>query len=1169
MRCPRCWRRVAASLGCEDHGAIELPGGEPLPTAPPATLPDVAPGPALAVGGSAQVFAVSDARVIKWGRWRDVDLRHRFAHEAAVLDELAGDVAPRLLGRGAVDGWPYLDLERLRGPTLAALMTAPLPDPLAILAQLAEAVARLHARGVVHGDLKPENVIVTDAGVRILDFGLATLHGQRPPGAAGGGTLHYLAPEQLGGDALTPATDAYALGVIGFELVTRRPPFVGDRPTVEYGHQLCRPPRAGELAAVAPELDELIAACLAKAPARRPDVATIRATMARLSTSVAATPAAVPAPRRDRGPAALVWIASRDRLATARIVGAHRGRLVRERPAGTLAAFTWLDHEAPLAAALAVARELGREQVPIAIHTGTVDARQRGAGVRLFGDAVDRADGWIPRAPWTGLVLTADVNAPGLACEDCATHPGFRRVIERGAQAGSAAQTVPDLLARDGLIADVVAAIDAGQTDARPRLITIVGDPGLGKTRLLDELATIARARRWRTVRVGGAPTLAARGHVGAQLARALDADAVLPGLRAAGDEGIVALVDDGHWIEDEVLDALLTAAAWPRGRVAIVVATDPGLTRARPGWGDGVEGLTYQLPPLPRELAHRLVRRLLLPAVRVPAPLIERLAARAHGNPGALVAIARELHHGGLVRPHPDSDEWYVAADEIDLVALEPDQAWRAARALATLPAGLAELYCLAALLGPRFDAAEVEAIAARLPRGAIAIDPGSGLSWLERHGWLQRRGPTLAAASPGLAEAACAQLVDDDRRQIHRAAFDHWHAADDAEPGAAIERLERLAHHGPGCAEPAIAGRAFLTLARHAAARVAYVEAERLATHAIALLDPVAPLAAAEARLERARVRGPLSRFEGARADLAEVRAAARGAGARVLEIEALVADAAVCDFADWMAESAAAVEAAAALAEAGVPDATAARLASWLGVVRMRQERPELAEPLLVRALALADQVDDYPVAVGARFMLGATRRRRGDAAGGLALVDEALAMTRARGDVFHETVGLFNRINYGIALGAPAQAAADCAAAIELAECHGYGDAEFRGWCNLANVRVQLGDADGARDAARRAYAVARRRFGKHPPVVASLILAALEVGLGDRATAADLIAAIDRAEAAANGWTRTLLTAIELATAGAPDPAWAPVEIAIAAAEPEDRALLAWLRARAA
>ena len=590
----------------------------------------------------------------------------------------------------------------------------------------------------------------------------------------------------------------------------------------------------------------------------------------------------------------------------------------------------------------------------------------------------------------------------------------------------------------------------------------------------------------------------------------------------------------------------------------------------ARPRWGEGTEAaLTYQLPALPVELAHRLLRRLLLPAVRVPAPLIERLAARAQGNPGALVAIARELHHGGLVRQHPDSDEWYVAADEIDLVALEPDAAWRAARALATLPAGLADLYCVAALLGPRFDAGEVEAIAARLPRAALAVDAESGLAWLERHGWLQRHGAALAAASPGLAEAACAQLADDDRRRVHRAAFEHWRAGASADPDLAIARLERLAHHGPGCDEPVIAGHAFLALARHAATRVAYVEAERLASHAIALLDAAAPLAAAAARLERARVRGPLSRFEGARADLADVRAAAQAAGDRLLELEALVADAAVCDFADWMAESAAAAEAAAALAGPGLPDATAARLCNWLGVVRMRQERAAEGEALLARALALADQVDEYPVAVGARFMLGAIRRRRGDAAAGLALVDEALVMSRARGDVFHQTVGLFNRINYGIALGAPAQAAADCAAAIELAECHGYGDAEFRGWCNLANVRVQLDDADGARAAARRAYAVARQRFGKHPPVVASLILAALEAGLGDRAAAAALIAALDRTEAAANGWTQLLLVAVELITAAAAAPAWAPIEAAIAAAEPEDRALLAWLRARAA
>jgi len=82
------------------------------------------------------------------------------------------------------------------------------------------------------------------------------------------------------------------------------------------------------------------------------------------------------------------------------------------------------------------------------------------------------------------------------------------------------------------------------------------------------------------------------------------------------------------------------------------------------------------------------------------------------------------------------------------------------------------------------------------------------------------------------------------------------------------------------------------------------------------------------------------------------------------------------------------------------------------------------------------------------------------------------------------------------------------------------------------------------------------------------VVAALILAALEAGTGELATAAALVDVIDRAEAAANPWTETLLAAIELTVAGDGD-GWAAIDEVIARSQPEDRALLAWLRTRAA
>src|SRR6185436_13436658 len=96
-----------------------------------------------------------------------------------------------------------------------------------------------------------------------------------------------------------------------------------------------------------------------------------------------------------------------------------------------------------------------------------------------------------------------------------------------------------------------------------------------------------------------------------------------------------------------------------------------------------------------------------------------------ADGIPGALVAIATEIRRRGLIQRHPASDEWYVAADQIDFVELEPGVRWRAARELASLPAGMAELVELVSCLGPRFELDEVDAIQHAAPRGTTTIDP------------------------------------------------------------------------------------------------------------------------------------------------------------------------------------------------------------------------------------------------------------------------------------------------------------------------------------------------------------------------------------------------------------------------------------------------------------
>jgi hypothetical protein len=145
-----------------------------------------------------------------------------------------------------------------------------------VLAQLAEGLAFLHARGVIHRDVKPSNVIVLPGGaVKLLDFGLALERRRADEELAREarvvGTAAYLAPEYLERLTISPAMDIYALGVLAFELVTGEPPFGGAMHLVaRLGKRLTAPRARSINPAVPEELDELIDAMLAPDPLRRP-----------------------------------------------------------------------------------------------------------------------------------------------------------------------------------------------------------------------------------------------------------------------------------------------------------------------------------------------------------------------------------------------------------------------------------------------------------------------------------------------------------------------------------------------------------------------------------------------------------------------------------------------------------------------------------------------------------------------------------------------------------------------------------------------------------------------------------------------------------------------------------------------------------------------------------
>lgn len=160
------------------------------------------------------------------------EMRKRFLREGEIASRLQHPGIVRVLERGEAAGQAYIAMEYIRGETLKEIVKRSGPLPPAVAARLvrdvAEAVSIIHALGIVHRDLKSENVVVTASGQpKLLDFGLArTTEGTRfTQSGYAAGTPDFMSPEQIRGETATPATDTWALGVALYELLTAQLPF--------------------------------------------------------------------------------------------------------------------------------------------------------------------------------------------------------------------------------------------------------------------------------------------------------------------------------------------------------------------------------------------------------------------------------------------------------------------------------------------------------------------------------------------------------------------------------------------------------------------------------------------------------------------------------------------------------------------------------------------------------------------------------------------------------------------------------------------------------------------------------------------------------------------------------------------------------------------------------
>lgn len=213
----------------------------------------------------------------------------RFRREARATNRLhhPNIVAMHDFGR-LPDGRFYLSMEYANGESLAALMrdggTLPFVRALRIMAQLAAALEHAHSRGVLHRDLKPPNLMLTqhrgkDDVLKVLDFGVSKIisadYNESIMVSQDGivfGTPLYMAPEQFYKHPDDPRSDIYAIGCIAYELVAGEPPFTGSIPDVVRAHVEKAPPRPSDNAPrgdVDAELDEIVLRCLEKAPDKR------------------------------------------------------------------------------------------------------------------------------------------------------------------------------------------------------------------------------------------------------------------------------------------------------------------------------------------------------------------------------------------------------------------------------------------------------------------------------------------------------------------------------------------------------------------------------------------------------------------------------------------------------------------------------------------------------------------------------------------------------------------------------------------------------------------------------------------------------------------------------------------------------------------------------------
>lgn len=670
----------------------------------------------------------------------------RFEREAQTVAQLDHPALVPIHDLGRHQGSFFIVMPLVQGETLAALVRRgrlPLAEVLEIGIQIARGLAYSHARGVIHRDVKPSNLMISRQGdvlrARLMDFGLAFDAGDLSITRTGGlpGTLAYLSPEQVS-ELATPIdgrADLYALGAVLYECLAGEPPFTGPLYTILYRTLQEKPASLRSRGVVLePALETLILSCLAKSPRERPpDGEALAAALERCAGELKAVAPVVP-----REPAAGAWPRRRE-LA---LVGRDRELFVlQERLQAAMAGECQC---------VVIGGEAGTGKTRLLQE---LEGLTRPRQLRVLRGRFSDWAAALPYQGWCELI------------QDFFRHRETTSGTEDGPPLDDLAADLVALFPVLAEITELRGALGRGSAaDARPP----AADPRIGEPGYVFELLARTFARL-----SGGKPLIFLIENLQASEA---SLEVLLYLLRRLGS---APLFFAGTFRPSEA----------PRGHA---------VRRFLEGFAGDPRLAVFQLQPLSPAEVRRLAE-IFLGSTALAADLVEKLHEATEGNPLFAIELLKTLvGAGSLVR---DENGFYALSDEIlpAAGALPATLQQAEERRLETLGQQQRGLLQVAAVLGRSFEFQDLEQLSGEVSDLRLEGDELEGaLDALVEQGLLvedrKSRGDRLSFSSGILRDLAYAELSRRRRRSLHRA---HAEYLAQRYAGRLDRVLPQLVHH------------------------------------------------------------------------------------------------------------------------------------------------------------------------------------------------------------------------------------------------------------------------------------------------------------------------------------------------------------------------------------